>query len=62
MQSQVTDLQNSFDQQQKEMMKLKERHDEDRAEWRAKHEEQIVSIEVWGSVISLRFFFFSVFA
>lgn len=42
----MIDLQSSLDQQQKELMKLKERHDEERTEWRAKHEEQIVSIEV----------------
>ncbi|VDK67278.1 unnamed protein product [Onchocerca ochengi] len=43
--SQMIDLQNSLDQQQMELMKLKERHDEERTEWRTKHEEQIVSIE-----------------
>lgn len=42
----MIDLQNSLDQQQKELVKLKERHDEERTEWRTKHEEQIVSIEV----------------
>uniref|UniRef100_A0A1I7VBU6 non-specific serine/threonine protein kinase n=1 Tax=Loa loa TaxID=7209 RepID=A0A1I7VBU6_LOALO len=43
--SQMVDLQNSLDQQQKELVRLKERQDEERAEWRTKHEEQIVSIE-----------------
>ncbi|MCP9262591.1 Serine/threonine-protein kinase Genghis Khan [Dirofilaria immitis] len=43
--TQMIDLQNSLDQQQNELMRLKERHDEERIEWRAKHEEQIVSIE-----------------
>ncbi|KAL3985036.1 Protein kinase domain family protein [Acanthocheilonema viteae] len=43
--SQMIDLQNTLDQQQKELVKLKERHDKERTEWRTKHEEQIVSIE-----------------
>ncbi|VDN49385.1 unnamed protein product [Gongylonema pulchrum] len=42
----MMELQNSFDLQQQEMLKLKERQDEERTEWRAKHDEQIVSIEV----------------
>ncbi|EJW74603.1 hypothetical protein WUBG_14488 [Wuchereria bancrofti] len=41
----MVDLQNSLDQQQKELVKLKEKQDEERTEWRTKHEEQIVSIE-----------------
>ncbi|VDM42560.1 unnamed protein product [Toxocara canis] len=44
-QAQVAALQSNLDQQQSEMHKLKERHEEDRTEWRTKHDEQIASIE-----------------
>uniref|UniRef100_A0A0M3HMA9 Uncharacterized protein n=1 Tax=Ascaris lumbricoides TaxID=6252 RepID=A0A0M3HMA9_ASCLU len=44
-QAQVAELQNSLDQQQSEIQKLKERQEEERTEWRTKHDEQIASIE-----------------